>query len=252
MLVYPMALRSEELTERSMSSWHKFGYASDVDNADGTVDVWDYNLNASAPQLYPFQTTASTLTVTSTDDTDTSAGVGARTVKITGLDSNYDELEETVSMNGTAGVTTTNSFVAVNRAYVATGGSSKQVAHITITHDTSGDILALISNEARITTQSPFTVPNGKKALITRATSSLASAGTNDLVRFELRYKPAVTDAVCLAAGNIVQTSESMSYEFDPPIELPSKTQIYMRMYNVGTTNNLYVTLIYSFILVDE
>jgi hypothetical protein len=48
------------------------------------------------------------MTVSSSSASDTSAGTGARTVLITGLNANYAVISESVTMNGQTAVTTTN------------------------------------------------------------------------------------------------------------------------------------------------
>lgn len=68
-------------------------------------------------------TSATTLGIASTSVNDTSAGTGARTLLITGLNSNYDEIQEVVTLNGQTEVNTTASFLRVNGANVLTTGS---------------------------------------------------------------------------------------------------------------------------------
>jgi hypothetical protein len=75
--------------------------------------------------IYTYPSSASTMTVSSDDANDTSAGTGARTVLISGLDTNYLEIQETVTLNGTSGVTTTNEFLRINGIRVATAGSGE-------------------------------------------------------------------------------------------------------------------------------
>ena len=84
----------------------KFGRNPKVKSSDYET-IWD------GSNLYPWPTAAETLNVVSTDADDTSAGTGARTVEIEGLNSSWAVITETVSMNGTTNVTTTNSFLRV-------------------------------------------------------------------------------------------------------------------------------------------
>ena len=76
-----------------------------------------------------------TLSVVSASANDASGGTGARTVEIQGLDSNWNLLTETVTMNGlTPVVTTQEHFLRVFRARVVTAGSlQSNAAQITIT-----------------------------------------------------------------------------------------------------------------------
>ena len=69
-------------------------------------------------------TATTTLTLASSNANDTLAGTGARVVLIKGLDSNYDEIQETVNMNGTTITTATSkSFLRINEMSVISVGS---------------------------------------------------------------------------------------------------------------------------------
>src|SRR6056300_570903 len=63
---------------------------------------------------------ASTLYAYSANAQDSASGTGARTITIQGLDNNFNEIEETVTVGGAA---TTLEFLRVYRAFVATAGS---------------------------------------------------------------------------------------------------------------------------------
>ena len=73
--------------------------------------------------VYAFPAAAGIVTVTSSSvAADTSAGTGARTVKITGLDANYNQSFQTITLTAGVGTTTTN-FLRIFRAEVVTAGS---------------------------------------------------------------------------------------------------------------------------------
>ena len=72
--------------------------------------------------VYQMPSSAQSLEIVSDNANDTSAGTGARTVTIEGLDGNGAYQTETVSMNGTTAVSLSNDFLRVYRMYVATGG----------------------------------------------------------------------------------------------------------------------------------
>ena len=91
----------------------KFGENLDVDGSMETI--WD------GGGLYTYLTSAGVLTVTSTDGDDAAAGTGARTVTVEGLDANYNQVSETLTVGGGAGSV---EFFRVFRAFVATSGSS--------------------------------------------------------------------------------------------------------------------------------
>ena len=96
---------------------HVYKFGQNVTVGDSVETIW------AQGGLYSYPPSATTMTVSSSDTNDTSAGTGARTVLISGLDGDYNEISETITLNGQTPVTTTNSFIRVNRAIVLTAGS---------------------------------------------------------------------------------------------------------------------------------
>jgi hypothetical protein len=141
------------------STWNKFGYNADI---NGSAEIV-----ASFGGTFNIMTSADTLNVVSTANNDNSGGQAARTIVLVGIDANGDYQEETVTMNGQTPVTTTNSWLGINRAYVASvGNSNYNQGDITIS-----DTLAIFGTQAQIpsmkgiTQQSIFHVPSGHKFL---------------------------------------------------------------------------------------
>ena len=87
---------------------YKFGQNAVVGNSMETI--WQQG------GLYSYPPSASTMTVSSSDVNDTSAGTGARTVLISGLNASYNEASETIILNGQTAVTTVNTYIRMNRA----------------------------------------------------------------------------------------------------------------------------------------
>ena len=137
----------------------KFGRNPGVKSAD-YESIWD------GSNLYPWPTAAETLSVVSDDADDTSAGTGARTVEIEGLDSSWNVLTETVTMNGLTPVVTTGLFLRVYRARVVTAGSTgTNEGTITMTNTTSSNVIAQISVDNSgfgQTLMAIYTIPAGK------------------------------------------------------------------------------------------
>ena len=111
---------------RNQISFHKsnfkFGFNPDVD--DSLETVW------AQGGLYSYLASASVLKVSSSSTSDTSAGTGARTVELFGLDANYDEISETITLNGQTAVNTTNEFLRINRMVVKSAGTGGQNAGV--------------------------------------------------------------------------------------------------------------------------
>ena len=100
-----------------ISQVNKFGKNPDIDSGQ-TEDVWGVGGTWAPP------TAAGTVAIVSSSADDTAAGIGARTLTVTGLNGSYVEVEETVTLNGTTPVNTANSYFIVSRMIVATAGTS--------------------------------------------------------------------------------------------------------------------------------
>jgi len=134
---------------------NKFGYNSSIGSGSFET-IWETGNN------YPWQSTAVTVDVVSDDTNDDVAGTGARTLRIQGLDGSYNLAEETVDMDGTTTVTTTQTFLRVFRMSVETAGSSgNNEGTITVTYTGGSDVAATISPGNGQTLMCLYTIPAG-------------------------------------------------------------------------------------------
>ena len=142
------------------SNVNKFGYNSAIGSGSFEV-IWETG------GQYPYQSTAVAVDVVSDDVADDVAGTGARTLKIQGLDGDYNLAEETIDMDGTTTVTTTQTFLRVFRASVETAGTSKtNVGDITIEYAGGSDVAATITAENGQTLMAIYTIPAGKTGYV--------------------------------------------------------------------------------------
>lgn len=122
-VVRPTDYKSEVALGRRQGAelWNKFGYNNDIDTTT------DPEIIASWGGTFSYDTTGSTLTIVSTDTADNGTssplGTGTQQVIIWGVDENWDEVIEIIALNGTTPVTTTNSFIGVNRMSVYLNGT---------------------------------------------------------------------------------------------------------------------------------
>jgi len=114
------------------------------------IAVWE---NATA---YTFPSSAVTMTVTGTNS-DTAQ------IAINGLDANYNPISETVILNGSTGVTTTNQYFRINSINVVSGTPA---ATVTVTN--GGTTYAKILSGAGRSQMSIYTVPAGCTFLLNR------------------------------------------------------------------------------------
>ena len=121
-----------------------FGYATAVSTS--FVAVWENNA------AYVFPTVASTMVVTSSSASDT-----AVTILISGLDSSYNRISESVALNGTADVATTKVFWRI-LSVVTTVGNAVGTVYV---KNAGGTTYAQIVIGNGRTNMSVYTVPAG-------------------------------------------------------------------------------------------
>lgn len=97
----------------------QFAANRDVDTATVPEFVWP------AGGVFTFPTAAATTAVVSSSASDTAAGTGARTITVRGVDANYAEVIETVTLNGTTPVNLSAQLLRVNTLEVASAGSGR-------------------------------------------------------------------------------------------------------------------------------
>lgn len=155
----------------------KFGFNPDID--DSLETVW------AEGGLYSYLSTATVLKVSSSSANDTSAGTGARTVELFGLDGDYNEISETVTLNGQTAVNTTQSFLRIYRMIVKTAGTGAQNAGViyagtgTVTTGVPANKYATIAIGDNQTLMALWTVPAGYTAYVNQIDVTVATTQNN-------------------------------------------------------------------------
>lgn len=182
---------------------------------------------------------ASVLKVSSDSANDTSAGTGARTVTVVGLDANYAEVIETVTLNGLTSVNTTTSFLRMYRAYLATvgsGGTNAGAIYVGTGTVTSG-VPATIYTEIEIgvgqTLQAFYTVPAGYSLYVTDIDYTSANSATNSAL-FEFRTRASGGAWLVKHTSTVIDSTDH--HEWKCPFKVPEKTDIEVRAKASGTT----------------
>ena len=165
----------------------KFGYNSSI-GSGAFETIWE-----TGGQLI-FQTTAQTVNVVSDNVNDDVAGTGARTLRIQGLDSSFDLVEETLDMDGTTTVTTTQTFLRVFRMSVETAGTSEtNEGDITATYSSTTDTAATITAGGGQTLMAVYTIPNGYTGYL--LSLSVSSGKDQELLAKVITKNTTVTNA---------------------------------------------------------
>ena len=154
-----------EVSLENVTGYKSIVIEGDNDDVDsGTEDIW------SEGGDLVYLAAAETMNMASDDANDTSAGTGARTVRIKGIDAAYLEIEEDVILNGVANVLTSNSYLRVFSIEVLTAGSGLENAGIiTATSSSAATVQCTVSAGIGISKNSQFTIPAGKKFVIISA-----------------------------------------------------------------------------------
>lgn len=229
-------------------SIHRLGYNADVDLA-ATEDVWAYGGTMT------WQQTAATISVVSSstnDDGNPTTGTGAHTVTIEGLDANLAEISETVTLNGTTPVVTSQSFLRLNLAYVATGGTyhGANAGGLTFTFSGSGNVCSFIPAGRGQTQKSHYTVPAGYTAYLRDLHLGVASGKTADLTLW--RYQEA-DDATQPFQGsrraviNIVGLEGEQEFTYGGQVVFPEKCDVWVTC--TAGANDTGVSAEYTLIL---
>lgn len=106
---------------------------------------------------------------------------GIRELFIEGLDANFEEITESIALQGTTPVTTTSAFIRVNKAYAVRGGSVNQaVGLIDGRFSVSGDFAIVIIISETTTQHAYFSVPSDRVGYL--RSISISSASTDPLI----------------------------------------------------------------------
>ncbi len=216
------------------SSVHKFGAVPEMSNGT-TGTIWDVD-----DTLYPWSAfaTAGTLTVDRA-----SASDAGKTITVVGLDSNYEEITENVTLTTATGNATTQSFIRVYRAYMY-NGSATNVGNIDIKKGAT--TVARITAGKGQTLMAVYTVPAGYTGYLTQGVMTIESGGdaTGDMF---VRY----AGETAFRIGHTFEVASSeYHYAFTIPQRIPAKSDIDIRA-NVRT-NNSRATAAFDIILIQE
>jgi len=159
-----------------------FGYQSAVGNT--AIPIWE---NATT---YTYITSASTLTLVSTSASDNTSA----TVFISGLDSNFNPISETLALNGITGVATVNSYFRVNSLLMTSPGTGQSTNVGTITLKQSSNIVAQINPGIGKSQSTIYTVPAGYIFYLDFAEVNTSNSYTSaNIVTYKVQAKNNVT-----------------------------------------------------------
>ena len=227
------------------SNWNKFGY-------NGDVDIGGNVIMASFGGTWSPLTSASTLTIVSTDVNDTSGGSGANSIVIYGIDGSYDEQTEIVVLNGTTNVVTTSTWLGINRAAIYLAGTGMSNAgDINITATTGGTYQAQIPTEKGTTQQLIFHVPNNDRVALADwlFLNAQKLMGTNPIVTFTGWVYSSISNAKYEIFQIVIDTSSENTVQLNPSQPFVIGTASTFWIEASTNNNNTVVTGRFSLVL---
>ena len=212
---------------------HKFGANFDIDQATDPESVW------TGGGLYPWASLSSAQTIycISTSGSDTAV------LSIEGLDANYNELSESVTLSGTSAVTTTNAFLRVFRMTYEDGANAGDITARTVS--ASGAIVAQINTGYAQTLMAVYTIPAGFTGYLVALDATIDGTKNCQVLMYHRLFgKP-------FRIAHIAESDGHYRYEFVAPLTVPEKTDIDIRVAEVSG-NDARVTANFDLVLIRD
>jgi hypothetical protein len=172
------------------------------------------------------------------------AATGATVIHVFGLDSNFDEAEEFVVLNGAVGVNTARTYWRIFRMHTdgADGKTTNNVGIITATAAVDGTVTAQINAANGQTLMAIYTCPNNYTCYMTDFSSSIYKSAVGALANMSLRQTKFAGQGL---AGSIIEYtfglatdgSSFVNHPFIPYKIFQEKTDIRMRAEAVSAAN---------------
>ena len=209
----------------------KFGRNLDCDSAatevihslGGGINYIDAASGGSGAQVHDLASTS--------DNDGAGTEAGAATVRVFGLDANYDFIQEDVTLNGLTDATTTNSYIDIYRMRVLTTGSyNTNIGTISATADTDGTVTAEIPADRGSTERAVMTCPRNSYALVVAAYASTLKGSAAAGVDISLRVRSATDGTVSIYNETAMHTANQPSEGqiFAVPAIVPEKATVYL------------------------
>lgn len=206
---------------RGQVAWHSvvhvFGYNPDVDSA-AEETVW------TAGGLLGHPEEATVMKVSSTSASDTSAGTGARTVYILGVNGTGGYTSETVTLNGQTAVDTVHSYFSIERATVVTvgsGGANAGNINIGVGVVTAGvpaTIYGQIATGENSSLMGHWNCPTGYTGYMVSGNVSSGTEGGNSYLTGRLKLRG--TDDIVRTAAIVTFANGVADFNFAYPIKI--------------------------------
>lgn len=228
------------------SSVHKYGKDTGIASTYG--DVWNYAGNIT------FLSSTTTLSAVSTNAADNGAGLGARTLVVQGVDGNFQEYKETITLSGTTPVALNGNtgLRRVNRMYVSETGKydGSNVGNI-IVSSTAGQVQSYIAAGEGQAQMSIFTIPAGKVGVLT-SFQGTSNPGTTKTADFRILRRNNSLDGKIHSirlADEFLGIEGTILKTYGSPVVLQEMTDIWVQAKGASTPD---VTATFDIVLIGS
>lgn len=233
----PFALQVAKGEINYHTAYSKFGSIASQDTNEAIINSVGY--------IPAYQTAAAVVKVSSGNINDTSAGTGARTVTIAGLDSTNTPISETITLNGQTAVNTVNSYLRVTEITILTVGGGTTSAGIiyagtgTVTAGVPATVyLRIPASSAVGATTADIgcykAVPAGYALYLTGLNPS-ATVSSNTATIY-LKYRAFTSSSWTTHYTFKTSTNGSDKPVFDPPLKIAAGSEYEVTSVASGTT----------------
>lgn len=198
-----------------------------VASGNASDDVW------VGDSSYPFQSSAVLTYASSSSANDAAAGTGCRTALVEGVDSSYNYLSETVTLDGTTSVALTGSYLAINQVKCVTVGSGGVNAGTVLVGAYNTSLANMPANYG-VSQAAVYTVPaNKRSSLLSWGFSVGASTTGQAAVQLQIQENGKSWRVLDTATAN--DSSGKVNPMSGAAIFLPAKAQVRLRILSIGT-----------------
>ena len=213
---------------------HKFGFNSLVQDIEETI--WDVG------GLYAYPSSAVKMTATSTDG----ANDDGVQVTVQGLDANYNQISETITLDGTGVGETNGFFLRVFRAFIE--GSQEPSGTINITN--ASTTYARITLGENQTLMAVWTVPAGYTAYMLQNNTTCYTEQNNKFGITRLMTRE--PDGVFRTQDKHTVVLSQNVVNYPIPKSIPEKTDIEMRAIASSSNANLQVSASFDIVYIKN
>ena len=197
-----------------------FGFNREIGTAFETI--W----NDGGTYVYPSSALAMTIVSSSASDT--------MQVLVVGLDASYNEVRQTVTLNGTGSVAIPTALLRINSAIILSGSN---VGNITIA--SGGVTYGYIEATLGTTQACIYTVPAGYDLYLFRITAN--SATTNGQKYLFIRNVTRASNGRTLRVSEATFAMSQVNYDRQVPFKIEEKTDFQFEAKSSSSTNEVAI-----------